>query len=134
MIAYYRALIAKLQQEKQKLINLKAALTGSVVPSLNELKNKLSDAALELLSSYLLNNESADNKTISNNSESIENMSSTITGSVIPAIDARIAAIDAEIAQLEALIAALIEEERRAAEAAAAAAAAAASSGRRGAR
>ena len=97
MIDYYRNQVYELKQLKRRFETLKDDLNGSVISSLNAVNSSLNEANTLLLSSYTIDGEGADNKSISNNASNIEKTSSYITSNVIPAIDSEIRKINNKI-------------------------------------
>lgn len=104
MINYYRNQVYKLKQLKRRFETLKDDLNGSVISSLNAVNSSLNEANTLLLSSYTIDGEGADNKSISNNASNIEKTSSYITSNVIPAIDSEIRKINNKIYYFNELI------------------------------
>ena len=104
MIDYYRNQVYELKQLKRRFETLKDDLNGSVISSLNAVNSSLNEANTLLLSSYTIDGEGADNKSISNNASNIEKTSSYITSNVIPAIDNEIRKINNRIYYFNELI------------------------------
>lgn len=104
MINYYRNQVYELKQLKRRFETLKDDLNGSVISSLNAVNSSLNEANTLLLSSYTIDGEGADNKSISNNASNIEKTSSYITSNVIPAIDSEIRKINNKIYYFNELI------------------------------
>lgn len=104
MIDYYRNQVYELKQLKRRFETLKDDLNGSVISSLNAVNSSLNEANTLLLSSYTIDGEGADNKSISNNASNIEKTSSYITSNVIPAIDSEIRKINNKIYYFNELI------------------------------
>ena len=104
MINYYRNQVYELKQLKRRFETLKDDLNGSVISSLNAVNSSLNEANTLLLSSYTIDGEGADNKSISNNASNIEKASSYITSNVIPAIDSEIRKINNKIYYFNELI------------------------------
>lgn len=104
MIDYYLNQIYDLKQLKRRFETLKDDLNGSVISSLNAVNSSLNEANTLLLSSYTIDGEGADNKSISNNASNIEKTSSYITSKVIPAIDSEIRKINNKIYYFNELI------------------------------
>lgn len=104
MINYYRNQVYELKQLKKRFETLKDDLNGSVISSLNAVNSSLNEANTLLLSSYTIDGEGADNKSISNNASNIEKTSSYITSNVIPAIDSEIRKINNKIYYFNELI------------------------------
>ena len=104
MIDYYLNQIYDLKQLKRRFETLKDDLNGSVISSLNAVNSSLNEANTLLLSSYTIDGEGADNKSISNNATNIEKTSSYITSKVIPAIDSEIRKINNKIYYFNELI------------------------------
>ena len=104
MIDYYRNQVYELKQLKRRFETLKNDLNGSVISSLNAVNSSLNEANTLLISSYTIDGEGADNKSISNNASNIEKTSSYITSNVIPAIDNEIRKINNRIYYFNELI------------------------------
>ena len=104
MIDYYRNQVYELKQLKRRFETLKDDLNGSVISSLNAVNSSLNEANTLLISSYSIDGEGADNKSISNNASNIEKTSSYITSNVIPAIDNEIRKINNRIYYFNELI------------------------------
>ena len=104
MIDYYRNQVYELKQLKRRFETLKNDLNGSVISSLNAVNSSLNEAITLLISSYTIDGEGADNKSISNNASNIEKTSSYITSNVIPAIDSEIRKINNKIYYFNELI------------------------------
>lgn len=110
-IAYYYQQIAELNALKKRFITLQEALSA-LVPDLNKASSFLNDAVDGMKNSYTVNDITADNDSIRNNSESINDIISTINGNVIPAINGKISGIVAEIGHYYELISIAEAEER----------------------
>lgn len=104
MINYYRNQVYELKQLKRRFETLKDDLNGSVISSLNAVNSSLNEANTLLLSSYTIDGEGADNKSISNNASNIEKTSNYIASNVIPAIDSEIRKINNKIYYFNELI------------------------------